>query len=35
MGRSPHKLEKMIVDEIAYLGVCGAIAVMQNLEDDC
>ena len=29
-----YKLEKMIVDAIAYLGVCGAIAVMQNLEDE-
>jgi hypothetical protein len=29
-----YKLEKMIVYAISYLGVCGAIAVMQNLEDE-
>jgi len=28
------KLEKMIVFAISYLGVYGAIAVMQNLEDE-
>jgi hypothetical protein len=31
---SDRKLEKMIVEPIAYLGVYGAIAVMQNLEDE-
>jgi len=29
-----YKNEKMTVDAIAYLGVCGAIAIMQNLKDE-